>query len=247
MLRGYCILLAILQVGSLFGQVRLTTFVNAGKEQASNGFYLQNAGIAAFQKGQWKLQGAYQADFLGPFGQRISGTHLKISQTFQQFRVPFAWEGLCIYQPYSRTVHEINYAALAKFNFTYVYLSAGAHIRQYRISPNAQKKYGIANNNQRLTEPWNWIYQIRIQRFKEPHNWNMGLAISNIDQFLISPERSPMFYLFGRIRIRPRMDFYLESWHKFAGEYDPYLIYFGGFFRMGILWNIDSKHSFYYF
>lgn len=225
---------------SLEAQVQLSSFIDAGKNNVSEGYYVKSTLAGNYQFGKTNISAGVQLNLKNAVGSVFSGTYFKVSREIKIKTFPFDVEGLFLYSPFSNLIHETNLGLLAIVDRSHFTCKLGTNFRTYHIRDEAAEKYDIESNRS-LHENWNIMYLFGYRLKPIENKWNVGISLTNIDYFLINQETNPMVYLKGCFEIKPKLKLYTEYWYKSAGSLNISANSFGAFIRAGIIWKVDSK------
>ena len=135
---------------------------------------------------------------------------------------------------------ESNWGILANIERKHFTWKLGTEFRTYHVTKEAIENFDI-ESNKNLHENWNMMYLLGYNLYPADNLWNIGIAITNIDHFIINQETNPMFFLQGKYKVSLPLTIYFESWYKSAGTLNISANYFGFLFRTGLIWELDLK------
>jgi hypothetical protein len=225
---------------SLEAQGQLSSFIDVGENNVSEGYYVKSSLVGNYQFGKTNISAGAQLNLKNAAESVFSGTYFKVSREIKIKTFPFDVEGLFLYTPFSKLIHESNLGLVAIVDRTHFTWKLGTNFRTYRIRNEAAETYDIESNRS-LHENWNIMYLFGYRLKPIDNKWNVGISLTNIDYFLINQETNPMVYLKGSFEIKPKLKLYTEYWYKSAGSLNISANSFGAFIRAGIIWKIDSK------
>ena len=99
-----------------------------------------------------------------------------------------------------------DWGILAYLELKHFTFKLGTEFRTYHITQKASEEYDI-ESNKNLHENWNIMYLAGYNLKPIDNKWNIGIAITNIDYFLINQDINPMLYLQGKYRVTPPINF----------------------------------------
>jgi len=238
---GYLItiLLSFFVTVEMHAQGQLSSYIDAGENNVSEGLYIKTALLGQYQFGKTRIEGGFQLDAKSANRNLLTGVSLKASQEFEIREFPFEVQGLFLYAPFSDVIHESNWGLLINVKRSHFNFQLGSNFRTYRITRKAAENYDITSNRS-LHENWNLMYLVGYNLKPDDHTWNIGVTITNIDHFLLNQETNPMFNLRGKYIISKPLTVYAETWYMSAGSLNISANYFGVFFRTGLIWKLDS-------
>jgi len=223
---------------NLEAQISLSTHFDIGENSVSDGMYIQNSNIAAYEFGKMYVAGGVRLDIKSAAEKIFTGTAIRFGRQFSIKEFPFEIEAHTIYNPFSDWVREFNWGVLAKIQLTHFRFKLGTSFRTYSLTQTA-KEYTSPQSNDKIHENWNLMYLAQYHLKPVDFNWNVGVSITNIDYFLINQETNPMINLNGRYELSESLSLFAEAWYKASGFSNISVNYFGFFIRTGIIWNID--------
>lgn len=222
------------------GQIQLSTFMDAGKNNVSDGAYVQTSVWGRYKIRKTGLQVGSQYDLRSPCKNVFTGITANVTQQLSIREVPFEIGGFFLYNLFSEVVHESNWGVLAAIERNHFTVKLGTDFRTYSITPAASKDYNI-ETDKKIHEYCNLIYLIGYNLKPLDSRWNVGISVTDIDLFLINQSTNPMFYLNGKYDVISKLTLILESWYKSAGMFNISANYFGFFIRTGLIWKIDLE------
>jgi len=222
------------------GQVRLSTYIEAGENNVSDGLYLKNSFLGDYSFGKTRVEAGIQFDLLGAGPNVFTGVATGIAREFSLRKFIYEVQGFYMYSTFSDLLHESNLGALINIERDHFTYKLGTEFRTYRITEAAADSFDI-RSDRRLHENWNIVYLVSYSLKPAGNNWNTGIAISNIDHFLINQVTNPMLYVHGSYAVSSPLELYAEVWYKGAGSLNISANYFGFFIRTGLIWKIHSE------
>lgn len=119
-------------------------------------------------------------------------------------------------------------------------LSVGYSIHHFKVGLGVYAHvFGTINfpkhteNIPSLVEPFNLIYNIEGQLFKQDHNWNLALSVSNHDNFQIERMYQPIFTLKGNYIPAKHFNLLAEVACKPAGMFHGAADFYAIYTRLG--------------
>ncbi len=237
-----CFLLILIMFASVYGvkaQTELQTFVDIGKNNASNGVYIKNVHRGSYQYHQYRMEGGLQFDILSNNPNVLTGIDIIVSRKFLIKDFPFDIKGFFMLNRFSDLMYETNWGVrIDTRKLEHFLFELGTNFKTYAINSAAREKYNINKSDSKLRENFNLIYTITA--YLKPHNndWNAGLSFTNIDYYIINQSTNPFFNLQMKYKIKPNLILYMDSWYKQAGVFNISANYFGFFFRGGVKWQL---------
>lgn len=222
--------------GMASAQLSTVTYFDAGKTNVSDEAMLKSAVVAGYELGKFSLSAGGQFDLAGPSAKYFTGFFMNSGYEFSIKQFPLGVQGLFILNPYSDIIHEWSMGALFSLEKQHFTWKLGTGFRKYFIARDAREEFEI-NDATALYEKWNLMYQLAYTLKPRDFKWNAGIAITNIDFFLMNQETNPMINIHGSWRFSTTATLFLESWYKSAGTFNISANSFGYFFRTGLLWK----------
>lgn len=219
-------------------QLQSGAYADLGLNNVSEGLFVRMAGNAAYQIDKNTLEVLFRTDLLGNREVFVSGYGLRVSREATIRTLPFKVTGFFVATPFSDILRETNWGLTAGMQRNQWFFLLGTNFRTYAYNKKAIDRYGLEGNT-RLHEKWNLMYTVRYCLKPADHLWNLSLAFTNTDHFLIHQETNPMLQLRGTYSSDPRFRLFLEAWYQQAGLFNINIHYFGFFIRPGIVWYIN--------
>ncbi|HBE41528.1 MAG TPA: hypothetical protein DDW27_10055, partial [Bacteroidales bacterium] len=101
------------------------------------------------------------------------------------------------------------------------------------------KNLEIEENATSIHENFIVLYSFSYYLNPNDDNWNIGLSVTNIDNFSINQETNPLLFLRGVYDPFSRLGLFTEFCYKPAGICNLAVNHFGFFLRTGIKWNVN--------
>lgn len=94
--------------------------------------------------------------------------------------------------------------------------------------------YEYHSDNSYIAEPFNLLY--RVEAFVRPQNsgWNIAVAVSNVDDFIMERAWVPVLYLGGWYNVNDHWRMHLTGKYKNAGTFHMNAHYYASELRMGV-------------
>jgi hypothetical protein len=231
-----CIVFCLLLSSIVKAQFDMSAYLDGGENNVSEGFYMNTAVIGGYQYEKFSVVAGAGFDLISPASNVFTNVMFMPSRTCMINNFQFETQGLFMYNRFSEIVHEINWGALINIKKQHFTWKLGTEFRTYHITQDACDNYDI-ESNRNLHENWNMMYMIDFLLKPREHVWNISLALTNLDYFLINQEANPMFRIRGKFDITPSFVMFSEAWYKSAGAFNISVNYFGFFIRTGITWE----------
>lgn len=231
------ILFMLFAVFQANGQIKVSTYLDAGKINTYESAITSTALLADWQIGKVKFATGGQFELAGPSPNTFIGFYFQGGYGLAIKNFPFDIQGRFLLNPYSELIHEWNIGLLANVEKPHFTLKLGTGFRKYYITADAQAEYEIDDATS-LYEKWNLLYEATWLLKPRANEWNVGASVTNLDYFLISQETNPMINIRGSWNISEPFTLYAEAWYKSAGTFNISANTFGYFFRTGLIWNV---------
>ena len=232
--------ICFIQQINLSAQYQTTFYADIGQTVVSDGLLLKIADLTSYQFGKNKLEAGLQIDILSNSDRFFSGYNIQVSREWTIKSFPLETQAFFILTPFSDILHETNWGILLGINRNHYAIKIGTNFRTYAYNHKAIDTYSFETDT-RMHENWNLMYSFNGYIKPIDNIWNIGLSLTDIDNFIINQETNPIINLQFTYRFKPSLKLYLESWYKNAGALNMNVNYFGFFIRSGIIWDINLK------
>ncbi len=170
---------------------------------------------------------------------RISGWQASFSRGFSVSEFPFVVQVAGVINPYSDLVRESNYLLLVSHIRNHLTLRIGNSTRIYRaLDEGNASTVPAVEGKKRIIEYRNLVYQFTASLRTMEKSWNVGVGLTNIDNFRVQQETNPMFYITGMAAVSDQLVLNLESWLLRAGMSNLAADSYGWYLKLGILWML---------
>lgn len=230
--------LDLLPVEQSLAQLQLSSFIDIGKTNVSEGTYITSSAIAAYDFGKIEVTVGSQLNIIQSDKQALGSIYLGATHDLKITNFSIKVKGFFMHNPFSRVAKESNFGLATELERSHFIFQLGTNFRYFYISDKAAETYNIESNKS-ILERWNLMYAIKYRFKPEDHSWNIGAAITNIDHFLINQETNPMISLNGNYRLSQSLELFAETWYKGAGSLNISASHFGYFFRTGLVWKLS--------
>jgi hypothetical protein len=237
MKRPFIVLCAIALLGltALKAQNSLEGYFDIGKNQVSEGLYSQLSNIGCFEKTKWGIEAGYQLGLVQPQDVIFNSWYMNPYGKIKIGNILLDLGGEYIWTAISPDLRETNWIIFVRTNLTHWQFVLGTNTRTYRLSHKAAEPF---ENERRITERWNIMYQVMYLLRPYENRWNLSGTFTNYDRFIIQQENNPMLNLRFDYKTTTRLSLYSELWYKPAGLMVIRVTYYGMFIRLGLLWKI---------
>jgi hypothetical protein len=213
-------------------------YLDTGKNQVSDGFYLQFSGIAIYDKPKWGIDGGYQLGLVQPRDVIFNSWYLSSYGRIRIGKIPLDLGGEYLWTAISPDLRETNWIFFTRTSLNHWQFGLGTGIRTYRLSSKAADDAYQFDPESRITEKWNMMYHARYVLKPQDNKWNLSGTFTNYDHFIVQQENNPMLNLRFDYKISSPLSLYSELWYKPAGLMVIRVTYYGMFIRLGVLWKI---------
>ncbi len=232
------ILIALLQNTPAFAQWQSSLHADLGANNVSEGVFIRMADVAGYRFGNNIIEAGIQVDLMSNRDVFFSGFLVKATREFMIRNRPISVTGLYAFTPFSSLMHEINRGVVASLIHKQFHFELGTGFRTYAYNKKARDQYSI-DQNARITEKWNTLYTISYHLKSADHPWNISLAVTNQDYFIVQQETNPILKLSGICNLDDRFSVFLDAFYQQAGLFNINIHYFGFYIRPGIVWHIN--------
>ncbi|MGC9331241.1 MAG: hypothetical protein ACP5DZ_05105 [Bacteroidales bacterium] len=226
---------------SAVAQFKATIYTDAGESNVSEGFYLNTAILGSYQYDKYSFVAGSVLDLIGPENNVVLTDFMFMpGRTFIIGNFPFELQGVCMFNQSFDWVHEMNLGVLMNIERSHFTWKLGTEFRTYYLTSEAcEMSDGEATKA--LHENWNIMYYGDFRVKPRGNTWNVSLALTNLDYFLINQETNPMFFLMGKYDVSSNLRIFSEAWYKSAGAFNISVNYFGFFIRTGLIWQSNIE------
>jgi len=230
----FCI---VLIKSNLNAQIQLMAFSDVGHSNVSDGMFLQSSVGVNYEFRQFALESGIRNDIISNNKSFFSGFNLGLTHFFSYKQKKYDIKAFFISTVLSGFVNERNYSALIATHREHFNFKIGTGFRSIGFTQHAIETTQT-NLENRIFEIFNPLYHFSYSLNKINKNWNVGVAVTNIDHFVINQPTNPITTAFGHYKINDSVRLTAEMWYKTAGAFNLHVNYFGWFFRPGIIWEL---------
>jgi hypothetical protein len=218
-------------------QPGITVFNDFGCNNVSCGCYFKTAALAGYMTEKNSIEAGIQADIIE--NARFSGFTLNASQVYWINNLPVEIRGFYTLTSPSQILIETDWGIKAMVSRSHFEIFIGADFRSFRLRKQYLEDHDVSGKSLTFHEIYNIIYSFSYQLRPRGSNWNIGLALTNADHFMIYQETNPEIYLSGLYNINRRVSLFAQAWYKSAGVTNLVPNNYGFIFRTGITWKIN--------
>lgn len=227
----------ILVQSNLNAQVQLSAYSDIGHSNISEGIYLKTSANVLYKYRSLALQTDIQNDLISNNKTVFSGLNLNIAHYFSFKQKKYSIKTFFISTTLSNFVKERNYGAFISTENKHFNFKIGTGFKSIGFTRNTIETAGI-NSNQNVYEIFNPLYNFSYTLNKPTKPWNVGIGVTNMDNFVVNQATNPMTTVFGHYKLNESVRLTAEIWYKTAGAFNLHVNYFGLFFRPGIIWEL---------
>ena len=222
---------------NLNAQIQLSAYSDVGHSNISDGVYLKTAADISYKYRRFELQSGFQNDLISNNTTLFSGFKLNVSHFFRFKQKDYSAKLFFISTTLSDFILETNYGILLSTEKDHFNFKIGTGFKNIGFTKNAIAEKGI-NTNGSVQEIFNPLYHFSYTLNKPAKAWNIGIGVTNIDQYIVNQATNPMTTVFGHYKLNESVRLTAEIWYKTAGAFNLHVNYFGLFFRPGIIWEL---------
>ncbi|MFH2095042.1 MAG: hypothetical protein ABIJ16_05020 [Bacteroidota bacterium] len=217
-------------------QLHLSYYCDAGRNNVSEGLYIKTSlsGIYKYKKNKFETGGCI--DIYSNIDNNCPGFFFDYSREFSVKKKAVEIHGFYLYNRFSGFLFESDKGVYLKLYRTHFFCEFGTFFRKYGFTGNGKEKYNIDNDDE-VHENFNLMYSFSYFIKPPDHKWNAGVALTNMDHYLINVETNPVFNLQARYNPGNSLVVFAEAWYRSAGAFNLSVSTFGFFFRTGVIWK----------
>ncbi len=231
------ILCIILVKSNLNAQIRLMAYSDLGHSNVSEGLFLQSSAGVSYKLQQFELETSFRNDIISNNKSFFSGLNLGLTHFFDYKQRMYTIRTFFISTVLSGFVNERNYGVLLSSDKEQFNFKIGTGFKSIGLT-RAAIETTQTDSEKRIYEIFNPLYHFSYLLNKNNTNWNVGVAVTNIDHFVINQATNPIASAFGHYKINDKVRLTAEIWYKTAGAFNLHVNYYGLFFRPGIIWEL---------
>lgn len=224
---------------NLTAQYKLSSHLDLGESNISNGLYISNSTFFDYQYKNTTGKVGVQFNVLDQsfFPSFFTGFHASFTQKIKIKKLDFTLQALYFSHFFSNLIHEHNYAIVEGLELKHFSHKLGVHFRNLRFTQAGVDQFGIIESRS-IYELFNLVYLLKYNFKPKDHLWNIGITLTNMDHFVLNQASNPMLVLDGKYKIKEKISLYLETWIQRAGVMNISANHYGLFIRTGVLWDI---------
>ncbi len=224
---------------SVFGQVSVDTYLEAGSNAVSDGMYGDFSAQISGRTGSFSAYTGALMHFSNATDQVLSAYSLQAANDFKFGKLPVNIAALFLWKPISTDMRETNFGLIASYRTQHFGYKLGLNTRIYSFTHAAVIQYNFADSiHTSLWEPINVMYRFSYFLPFSP-KLNFEASVTNYDRYFIQQETNHMILLNLKYDFKPNLQFYTELGYMEAGLFNMHVNYFGTYLRGGVIWKID--------
>lgn len=219
-------------------QFVLQSYLEVGETNVSEGIYLKNGYRGQYHYDRFLLEAGLLAELNRSNTVRISGVELAVSRDIKLKQFPTTIKAFYLMNIVSEYFYESNAGlTLDLKGWNHLGLSVGNNLKTFTYTSLAMDEFQLSATNRRFTEYFNLIYDLTAYLKPIGNEWNLGISLTNIDQYVLNQSTNPMFILGSNFSIKPGLTMNVDIGYKRAGIMNISAHHFGYFVRTGISWS----------
>ncbi len=215
----------------LGAQSHISYYTYFGETQSSEGIYLKSSLRGQYKYKEHNINASIENSIIGSNTNVLSAIRLHVDKGFNIKSKYIKIKAFYLWNKPGKYIREHNWGITGKIYLNKITAEVGPHFRTLYY------KEDIGSN---IHENWNIIYDLSYYIRNEPKPWNIAIAVTNIDYFLLSQETNPSFYIRGIYNIKKKYSAFLEGRYKSSGSLNASVHYFGYSIKTGIRWNLKK-------
>ncbi|MDD4234770.1 MAG: hypothetical protein PHF99_02010 [Bacteroidales bacterium] len=224
---------------SSHAQINPKLFIDFGKHNASND-YIVNAGVSTSYKfGKNKIGAGVLFDIKPNSEKFFKNTFAEISRDFKIKKYKLNANAFFMYNDFSNLVVEYDWGVFVGLNNEKFKFNLGLFSKIFSLTSYAITEYMISDNYC-FAENFGLLYCISYQIKPDENIYNLSIAITNKDYFLLTRSTNPMLKIYTNYRFSEDLMWFAEAWLKTSGSFNLSINYFGFLARTGLIWQIGK-------
>jgi hypothetical protein len=233
------ILFVCFSVLSINAQLGVQSYLDAGKNNVSEGVYLKSALRADYGLEDYHFETGIQFDLIHNNPKVLSAFDFVGGRNLAIKEFPIDVKAFFLLNRFSDLLHEINWGLRAgTIKFEHWNLELGTNSKTYVINRGVRERFGLENSRNRVTEALDLTYLVTYLLMPHENDWNVGLSLTNVDYFLVNQSTNPSFKLLSYYKPIPKLTVNLSARYHQAAIFNIYSSHFGFIIRGGARWEI---------
>jgi len=239
MKRTIYILTLILLPLQMHGQFLLRDQLVTGSNTVSDGLFVRNDLVLAWEKDIFSLSGGLELSSGNVNPMLVSGWNLTANVSVLQQAFPIDLTAFFLRNPYSSLSRETNFGLGASYKRPHVRLQLGIGTRIWSLVPDKTDPTGLPDDpDYTIIEYRNFLYSFSYFLNEPEAKWNLELRLSDFDEFLVQQETNPMVALAFMLELKPGLHFLASGSYQGSGMLNLQADYYGYYFKTGIQWAL---------
>lgn len=233
-------ILFLFSIADIKAQFQVEGLFDLGNNNLSSGLYVQFSNTGNFEKEFWGAQTGYQLGLIQPQNVFFNSWYGSSYGKIPIGKINLVLGGEYLWTAFSHDLREINWIVFARTTLKHWKFGLGNNSRIYRFSTKASNNNQDIDTENKITEGWNFMYNMQYMLKPDGNKWNLMAAVTNYDIFLIQQETNPMVNVRFEYSLSEPLRLYSELWYKSSGFLNDQVNYFATYLRIGIQWKIGK-------
>lgn len=149
---------------------------------------------------------------------------------------PFTLKANYLLLPAVKNLRESNINLIASKQLNYFTASLGFNFKTYTYTKEASENYSI--EERRFHENWSLLYDLNYTYYPTSKRWQLGVHLTNYDDFIYNQDMNPYFRLKSTYKIRDSLSAILEANYIKSGIFNSSSNSYAYYFKTGIKWHV---------
>ncbi len=114
----------------------------------------------------------------------------------------------------------------------------GNNRRETKLSKYALENQVFTGDNTKITDNRNFIYHLGWWIKPIDNQWNIQIAATNFDRYLLDIETNPSFIVLGEYKTGKKINYFVQLNFRTAGSMNLAANYYSILIRGGVTWNV---------
>ena len=225
---------------TLYSQFKVDLFSSLGKNYNSNGTFINLGQASEYNFNNIYINYGLELNLMDRDKKIVSGMFGSAAYGFQLANTPVRASVFYIWRPISFLINERNWGIKFQARKKHWEYQIGNNFQSYKFNKNSIDALSIDEEDATLKEAWNLMYSVKYYLKEADNNWNASIELTNIDVFIIQKEINPMMNIGFSYQLPEKATtLYTKLWYETAGLNNIRVNYYGFFFNLGVLWQIN--------